>query len=295
MPRLHLILLLVVFACKGGVSDALTAPPASPDRASECSEPKQGRIWCDDFESDRTSSYFEYDTAGGSFVRVAGVGISGSAGMRVRWKPGQVGAGSLHLAFGKTPSSYIKPVDAGTANYRELYWRMYVRFQDGWTGGGGDKLSRAIVFASSDWAEAAISHVWSMKTNFVGLDPASGTDTFGTLKTTVYNDNPNLRWLGAQSSATPIFDAEHVGKWYCVEAHMKLNDVGESNGVNELWVNDALEAQATTLNWLGIFNDYGINAVFFENYWNDGSPATQERYFDNIVVSTQRIGCGATP
>ena len=293
MQRLRPILLFVALACKGGVGDPLTASPDPRLQASECSETKPGRIWCDDFEADRTSSYFEYDAGGGSFVRVAGVGINGSTGMRARWKPGQVSAGSLHLALGKTPSSYMKPADAGTSNYREVYWRMYVRFQDGWSGGGADKLSRAIVFATSDWAEAAVSHVWSMKTYFVGLDPASGTDTFGVLKTTVYNDNPNLRWLGAQAGATPLFDADHVGKWYCVEAHMKLNDFGESNGVNELWVNDSLEAQASSLNWLGIFNDYGINAVFFENYWNEGSPAAQERYFDNIVVSTQRIGCGA--
>jgi len=31
--------------------------------------------------------------------------------------------------------------------------------------------------------------------------------------------------------------------------------------------------------------------VFFENYWNDGAPAAQERDLDNIVVSTERIGC----
>jgi hypothetical protein len=31
--------------------------------------------------------------------------------------------------------------------------------------------------------------------------------------------------------------------------------------------------------------------VFFENYWNSASPQNQERYFDDIVVSTQRIGC----
>jgi hypothetical protein len=39
------------------------------------------------------------------------------------------------------------------------------------------------------------------------------------------------------------------------------------------------------------FRDYGINAVYVENYWNDGAPHAQERYFDNFVVSTQRIGC----
>jgi len=40
------------------------------------------------------------------------------------------------------------------------------------------------------------------------------------------------------------------------------------------------------LNFLGSYADYGVNAVYFENYWNAGSVASQERYFDNIVVST---------
>lgn len=69
-------------------------------------------------------------------------------GMRAHFAAGQVNAGSLHLAFGRTPSSYIRPVDAGTTNYREIYWRVYLRDQAGWQGGGGDKLSRAQSLAS---------------------------------------------------------------------------------------------------------------------------------------------------
>ena len=37
---------------------------------------------------------------------------------------------------------------------------------------------------------------------------------------------------------------------------------------------------------------FRINTLFLENYWNDGSPQDQYRYFDNLVVSTQPIGCG---
>ncbi|HEX5436668.1 MAG TPA: hypothetical protein VFW98_05895, partial [Gemmatimonadaceae bacterium] len=69
---------------------------------------------------------------------------------------------------------------------------------------------------------------------------------------------------------------------------------GQSNGSFELWIDGALEAQETTLNWLGSYSDYGINAVFFENYWNKGSPVAQDRYFDDLVVSTKRIGCAPT-
>jgi len=90
---------------------------------------------------------------------------------------------------------------------------------------------------------------------------------------------------------TPLFDPGHVGRWYCIEAHAQLNTPGEPDGVFEYWLDGNLEARETGLNWVGPFSPYGINAVFFENYWNGGSPAAQERYFDNIVVGTQRIGC----
>jgi hypothetical protein len=213
--------------------------------------------------------------------------------MRVRWQVGEVGAGSLKLAFGRTPLTYFRAVDAGTANYRDIYWRMYVKNQAGWVGGGADKLSRATVFAGSNWSQAAIAHIWSMGSgsNYLGVDPASGTDLAGNVLTTTYNDFANLRWLGMRAGTLPIFSSGNVGQWYCVEARMRLNDPGVNNGVHALWINGTLQAQRTDLNWVGSYDAYGINAVFFENYWNAGSPVAQERYFDNLVVSTQPIGC----
>jgi len=128
--------------------------------------------------------------------------------------------------------------------------------------------------------------------NYLVLDPYSGTTADGRLQTSTYNDFPHLRWLGAVRSSTPIFDRPHIGRWYCVEAHVRLNDAGLSNGGFELWIDDHLEARHADLNWLGSFAEFGINTVFLENYWNAGSPADQYRYMDNFIVSTQRIGCG---
>jgi hypothetical protein len=270
-------------------------PPPPPTLAGECGTPRTGWIWCDDFEQDRLARYFEYDNAGGSFTRAAGVGNASSYGMRVRFAAGQVSAGALHVAVGRTPQSYFRPVDAGTANYRELYWRMYVRNQAGWTGGGGYKLSRAFSFASTtSWAQSMIAHIWSgtgADQDYLIVDPASGTDAAGTLLTTAYNDFANLRWLGLARGKTPLFDASHVGQWQCVEAHARLNDAGQSNVLLEFWLNGEAQASRTGLNFVGAFSAYGLNAVYFESYWNGGSPRAQERYFDNIVVSTQRIGC----
>ena len=287
-----------IHATIGGAAVTSTLPTITVTTtvAGECASPQTGWIWCDDFESDRLSSYFEYDNAGGDFVRAASVGRNGSYGMRARWSTtGQVGAGSLHLAFGKTPDpTTFRPVDAGTLVYRDIYWRMYVRTQPGWTGGSAVKLSRAIAFANANWAEAMIAHVWgddASASPYLDLDPVRGTDVSGNLLTTTYNDFNNFTWLGLVHGSRPLFANNQAGNWFCVEAHAKLNDAGQSNGVFETWINDTLDARASGLNFLGSYSAFGINAVFFENYWNAGAAQPEERYFDNLVVSTQRIGC----
>jgi hypothetical protein len=262
---------------------------------AECATPQAGWLWCDDFEVSRFTSYFEYDSAGGNFSRQAGVGHNGSYGMRVKFDQGMVSAGSLHLAFGKVPAgSGLRNVDNTTNVYKELYYRTYVRNEATWTGGGADKLMRATGIVTSAWAQTIVAPVWTdppPNENYLEVDPYTGTDTAGNLVSTKYNDFANVRFLGLSRATTPIFDAAHVGQWYCVEARVKLNDAGQSNGLFQLWINGNLEAQRTGLNWLGNYSAYGINAVFYENYWNAGSPKLQYRFLDRLVVSTQPIGC----
>ena len=263
--------------------------------ADECAHARPEWIFCDDFESNRLARYFEYDTRDSSFRPVSGTGVLGSTAMRAHFAPGQTNAGSLKLAFGKVPVASLHPVDSGTTVYRDIYWRIYVRTDSGWTGGGGDKLSRAQSLVSARWAQGMGAPVWSgagADAAYLVIDPYSGVDASGSLVATSYNDFPHLRWLGAARSTEPIFDAAHVGRWYCIEAHARLEDPGRSNGVFELWIDDWLEARRADLRWTGRQSDYGINTVFLENYWNAGSPAEQSRYFDDFVVSTQRIGCG---
>lgn len=273
------------------------AHPVREPTDGECARPRPDWIWCDDFEHDRLASYFEYNDGKGSFTRVAGAGRDGSYGMRARFAPHQVDAGALHLALGRTPQPYFRPVDAGTAVYRELYWRFWLRNEPGWTGGGGDKLTRAISFASpTTWAEAMVAHVWSgvkQDADYLVIDPASGTDAAGVLRTTAYNDGPRFRWLGAQRASMPTFDRPHVGAWHCVEAHVRLNTPGASDGVFQLWVDDTLAAERRGLNWVGANDTYGLNAIFLENYWNTGAPVAQARELDDFVVGKNRVGCRA--
>lgn len=251
-------------------------------------------IWCDDFETDKTISYFEKT---GPFNRTAGVGLSGSYGMQSRWTSGVSDGGSLKLAFGLTPpGSGINPpagVDS-TTKFRDIYYRVYLKSQADWVSGAdrSSKFTRATSFVATNWSQAMIAHVWSGGTNnnFLSLDPASCV-TGSTVQCVGYNDFAHLAWRGVVNGTTAVFISPNAGTWNCIETHVRLNDAGLSNGVEEFWVDGHLEASSTNLNFIGSYSAYGINAILFENYINNGSPQAQSRYWDNLVVSTQRIGC----
>src|SRR5690606_2296496 len=82
----------------------------------ECEQPKADWIFCDDFEQDRASEYFER-TSPDQFYRTDAVGLGGSSGMKAEFRAAdgeQHDTGAIKLAFGRTPSAYLKPVDEGT-------------------------------------------------------------------------------------------------------------------------------------------------------------------------------------
>jgi P pilus assembly chaperone PapD len=250
-------------------------------------------IFCDDFESTDpmvgTGRYFEYDSDGGDFVATAGIGVDNSKAMRVIYQSGEVGAGSFKLGFGRTPSSYFDKGIRNTEDFRDIYYRLYLKMQDGWQG-QPQKLSRATVFAASDWSQAMIAHHWGSGQYYIAVDPVSCVNASSQVVCVGYNDFANMEWLGGQAGTTPIFDSDNDGIWHYVEVHVKLNDAGQANGIEECWIDGVLDARRDNLDFVTSYTAYAINAVLIENYWDDGAPALLERYIDNFVVSTQPIG-----
>lgn len=280
---------------------ALLAFGASARAASECDGWQSRRpdwIFCDDFEKAgpivAAGRYFEYNDNHGDFKPAAGTGLHGSVGMRTAWQAAGVDGGNMKLGFGRAPGPYFSKGIRTDSDFREIYYRMYMRLQKGWKG-NPFKLSRATVIAKTDWSQAMIAHLWGDRADGLQLDPVRCADAGGSVKCNGYNDFANMQWIGAKAGTTPIYGSSFADKWICVEAHVRLNDPGQADGVHEFWIGDSLEARREGLNFLGGYKAFGINGVFFENYWNSGSPQAQERYFDNIVVSTKRIGCTEDP
>jgi hypothetical protein len=75
-----------------------------------------------------------------------------------------------------------------------------------------------------------------------------------------------------------------------VESRVKVNTPGRKDGAFQLWVDGKLEAARDDLDWHGTWDEYAIDAVFLENYWNSGSVKAQYRWFDGFTASEKPIG-----
>ncbi|KAA5543574.1 hypothetical protein FYK55_10180 [Roseiconus nitratireducens] len=250
-------------------------------------------IWFDDFDSaERQSRYAEKS---GDLVDQPRFGGRGRS-LRMNYPKGSRGIGGRKVFFGDSPTHRPHVVRAGET-FNDVYWRIYVKHPHDWEGGGPAKLSRATSLVPPGWRQAMIAHVWSSG-EALTLDPASGVRERRVV-TTKYNDFDNLRWLGNKpASRFKLHGSDGAGWWVCVEARARLNTPGKKDGLNQLWIDGRLEAERRDLDWRGDFDERGINAVFLEAYWNQGSPVDQARWFDNFIVSTKPIGpvvCSRNP
>ena len=288
--------------------------PASAEAAGcpNSSNPDPAVLYCDDFDDGIPISekWNTYNSGGTSYVPLPGIGVAGSAAMRASWTQGQVSAGSFSIGLGQLPTFYLgdpggenwQHVVSPTSKFREIYFRQYLRIGIGWSG-IARKYSRIRVLSDPQPGDtphptAFQGHFWQqINTNNGGTigamywNNSNGVDENGTVIDTGNNSNTSV-WIAQTRGSTAVFQDYPAGSdWLCIEAHIKLNDPGVANGIEEFWIDGQLEARRTNQNHVGIYTAYGLNQVAFDNYWNGGSPQYNELYRDNIVISTERIGC----
>jgi hypothetical protein len=146
-------------------------------------------------------------------------------------------------------------------------------------------------------AQAMSANVWPGGEGRHARPPVRGSgerhEPAGNVRTRFYDDFAGWRRLGrAQSTRAPLRDGEG-GK---VDLHRGARAAQRSGPVErrmEVWIDSVAQPARDSLNWLGSYASYGINAVMIENAWPGGAPGRKDRdrHFDNFVVSTKRIGC----
>jgi hypothetical protein len=97
-----------------------------------------------------------------------------------------------------------------------------------------------------------IAHLWGNNKLELLIDPVRCVDANDNVKCIGYNDFSHMDWLGYQSGITPVFDTDSADRWFCVEAHVKLNDPVQLNGLQEFWIDGKHEARRENLNFVRI-------------------------------------------
>ena len=85
-----------------------------------------------------------------------------------------------------------------------------------------------------------------------------------------------------QNVGTPV--ALEPGKWHKIRFRLKLNDPGKSNGVFQLWLNDDLKCNYTSINYRGTYTRLGWNHLMLTMHGVPSHPQSQWVSRDNITV-----------
>ncbi|TXG78445.1 MAG: hypothetical protein E6R14_12675 [Thermomicrobiales bacterium] len=285
---------------------AASSPVLAAPVRTECSSPPAGTVFCEDFEGTNPKSHFDdYDGNPDSenpvMVEPGPNGDSSNKSVRFRAPAGERGGADL-----------LKMLPTG---YDKLYARWYIKFESGFDfaapmhGGGlaaGDRnlLGRSGIRPNgNEYASFIIDH--NKQANpysysyYRGMyqdcsDPNGGA-CWGDSLPCVYDSGgfyctkPEHR----PTKALPTFNAK---QWHCVEELLDLgtpNTTGQNpNGRLAIWLDGTLVSDISNL-WIRTTSNLKITMLWLNLFHHDGTHSTAGEFIDNVVVSTQPIGCSA--
>lgn len=285
---------------------AASGPTLGAPARNECSNPPAGSVFCEDFESANPKSHFDdYDGNSDSENQVVSEtgpsGDSSNKSIRLRVTPGERGGSDL-----------LKVLPNG---YDKLYARWYIKFESGFNfsapmhGGGlaaGDRnlLGRSGIRPNgNEYASFIIDH--NKQANpysysyYRGMyqdcsDPNGGC--WGDSLPCVYDSGESYCKKPAHRPTTTL-PTYKANQWQCVEQMLDLgtpNTTGQNpNGRLALWLDGGLVGDISDL-WIRTTSSLKVTMLWLNLFHHDGTHSTGGEFIDNVVVSSQPIGCGSS-
>jgi hypothetical protein len=222
-------------------------------------------LWFDDFESGKAlnADYQDVNTDGFSVVTTDK--FSGSHSLCQKYAVGQVDAGWI-----------IKVNNSGFPSH--LFVRWYHKFDRDFNGFPPKMERMRYRPRTGDYKSVWGVHCWIQNSKVVA-DVSAPNSTQAN----------STGYLPVAVSKFSFADTMNLGRWVCFETEVLLNTPGKPDGLYRMWADDSLIVERKNVDLTGSFNQLA-NEVMLDCYWNGGSPKAQNRYFDNFVISTQRIG-----
>jgi len=79
-----------------------------------------------------------------------------------------------------------------------------------------------------------------------------------------------------------------VDTWTCLETEVLLNTPGAHDGLHRAWLNGVLAVEKLNMRWR---DSTILNLNSFQLSFSGNPGADTRMWIDNVVVSTQRVGC----
>lgn len=217
------------------------------------------------------------------------------------WTPGSGSqTGGLSLKLGN-----YNHANEGLGNgYDEIYVRYYIKFDDEYRivrNHGANLGGRDVKRKDAAWVgSAGIRDVSTRGYFYSGVQPRgkSGSEE---LEMGFYSYHLDKKGPWGENYEVQRRIPVKVGRWYCIERHMKLNSVDRSkpdpanaDGIEELWIDGQLTIHKEGVRFRRITH-LRITLFSLETYYHD-LPTQYDRdhpikvYFENVVIAKRYIG-----
>ncbi len=293
--------------------------------AYTCADPDPHWLLCEDFE--KGNGDFDAFLEASDFI--GGVGIDDRG--RVRLDNEQVHDGNWSLFMpAEADSGYrgagldwrdcdgAQEVNCSMVGHEQLYFRVWVRFaedhkmvhhflniggsklDDYWYHGLAGCLPNGTIAMGTTVDVKHDSHESFFYTYFPEMSCDTRCDRYADVDAICQeceskglptcSEQPQCCWGNEFAPDPPVVLPR--GRWFCLEMMMKQNTPGEHDGVMAYWVDGQLALRQENMMWRTI-PELQLDRVRLQHYitTDDANGFSNRVWFDDVVVSTQRIGC----
>jgi len=259
-----------------------TAAP-SPSPPEESAEPDETTILFEDWE-DGNFNNFNDDATLGTFEIQSDVVHSGTKALRNDLQYNVHDTGWMTGYFGDNP--YV-----GSTAYDDLTAEWYIFWSPGFSFPNGQKMAVFSCFTS--WSDNWDGYL-SYNAYYITVGLENGKYALQLVKKTDTGSPPGnavtKEYYQNQGSAIPA----STGVWQKIKVRFKLNTLGQSNGIIQMWINDNLKADYKNVNFRDSYNKYHWNAMMLTASASPTAPKNESMYWDDIKVSAT-INSDSTP
>ena len=229
------------------------------------------------------------DFEGGSLSQWAQ--IPDSARYSVSTDPRRVHSGTHSLQALYTPTGGYGMITRWfMPGYDEVYVRFYVMFEEGFANMRGDGNGMHFFVLAGNRIDDARScfgkpGIVPNGTDFfyAGLDPEYVQRDPRLRALSFYSYWPDMRCCYGNVFTQPSPQTALVGdQWQEIVFHLKLNTPGQSDGLQELWINGGKKLSVQNMRWRTT-TDLRLNEIRFDNYM-PGGLRTQHVWVDDVTV-----------